>query len=180
MPHQDQPPFAAEADDTPLANELPHADAVPLSPERRRAITDIAVAALICLAAIAYWAWDRPTTLAVTPASNASTPAMPASPPASPFSAPDSSKAEANVLNNQGAALYAAQNYTDAEALFRKAIAIDPNGALGFCNLGAVLTSEKHYDEAIAMLQHALQLDPTLKLAQNNLAWALQEKARSK
>jgi hypothetical protein len=38
-----------------------------------------------------------------------------------------------------------------------------------------VLTSQGKYDEAIATLHRAIALDPSLKLAQNNLAWAIEE-----
>ena len=130
--------------------------------DRRRALTDIVVAACICMAAIAYWTWDRSSTEVAAPV------------PPQPVATSQSS----NNWNEQGAALYNAKNYPAAEALFRKAIAAAPNQALGYCNLGAVLTSQGKYDEAIGALHHAMALDPLLQLAQNNLAWALEERGK--
>jgi tetratricopeptide (TPR) repeat protein len=85
-----------------------------------------------------------------------------------------------DTLNDLGTALYNGKNYPAAEALFRKAIAADPDQALGYCNLGAVLTSQGKYDEAIAALHRAIDLDPSLELAQNNLAWAIGERNKLK
>jgi tetratricopeptide (TPR) repeat protein len=138
--------------------------------DRRRALTDIVVAACICMAAIAYWAWDRSSTEAAAPV-----PIAAAQPVASH---PVPTSQSSNSFNNLGSALYNAKNFPAAEALFRKAIAADPSQALGYCNLGAVLTSQKKYDEAIVALQRAIALDPSLKLAQNNLAWAIEERKK--
>jgi tetratricopeptide (TPR) repeat protein len=140
--------------------------------ERRRALTDTVVAACICMAAIAYWTWDRSSTETAAPVP------MAAVQPVTPQ--PVASSQSSNTLNDQGAALYNAKNYPAAEALFRKAIAVDPNQALGYCNLGAVLTSQGKYEEAIAALHRAITLDPSLKLAQNNLAWAIGERNKLK
>jgi tetratricopeptide (TPR) repeat protein len=140
--------------------------------DRRRALTDIVVAACICMAAIAYWTWDRSSTEAAAPVPI--TAVQPAT------QQPVATSPASNTLNDQGAALYNAKNYPAAEALFRKAIAVDPNQALGYCNLGAVLTSQGKYDEAIAALHRAIALDPSLKLAQNNLAWAIEEREKLK
>jgi tetratricopeptide (TPR) repeat protein len=140
--------------------------------DRRRALTDIVVAACICMAAVAYWTWDRSSTAAAAPVPIA------AVPPVTPQ--PAATSQSSNTLNDQGAALYNAKNYPGAEALFRKAIAANPDQALGYCNLGAVLTSQGKYDEAIAALHHAVALDPSLQLAQNNLAWAIEERKKLK
>jgi hypothetical protein len=41
------------------------------------------------------------------------------------------------------------------------------------------LIAQRRYDEAIAALRTASTLDSTLALAQNNLNWALEEKAKN-
>ena len=138
--------------------------------DRRRALTDFVVAACICMAAIAYWTWDRFSTEAAVPVPVAAV--QPVTPQ------PVATSQSSNTLNDLGSALYNAKNYLAAEALFRKAIAADPNQALGYCNLGAVLTSQGKYDEAIAVLHRSIALDPSLKLAQNNLAWAIEERKK--
>jgi tetratricopeptide (TPR) repeat protein len=139
--------------------------------DRRRAVTDIVVAACICMAAIAYWTWDRSSIQAAAPVPVAA---------AQPAAQPAATNQSGDTLNNLGSALYSAKNYPAAEALFRKAIAANPNQAVGYCNLGAVLTSQGKYDEAVAVLHHAIALDPSLKLAQNNLAWAIEERKKLK
>ena len=140
--------------------------------EKRRALTDVVVAVCICVAAIAYWTWDRISTAAAAPAPAATV--QPVAPQ------PVATVQTSNLLNDRGTALYNSKNYPAAEALFRQAIAADPNQALGYCNLGAVLTSQGKYDEAIVALRRAIALDPSFKLAQNNLAWAVKEREQSK
>jgi tetratricopeptide (TPR) repeat protein len=140
--------------------------------DRRRALTDIVVVACICMAAIAYWTWDRSSTETAAPVPIAAV--QPVTPQ------PAGTSPSSDTFNDLGSALYNAKNYPSAEALFRKAIAADPNQALGYCNLGAVLTSQGKYDEAIAALHRAIALDPSLKLAQNNLAWAIEERKKHK
>lgn len=138
-----------------------------LSEEDKRTRLDFALAICICLAAAIFWFWDG------TPASSNTTAQT-----APRTAAPGSSLADS--YNNQGSQLYRAGDYAGAEALFRRAIAADPQGALGYCNLGAALIPQQKYDEAIAALQRSITLDPTSTLARNNLKWALDEKAKHK
>lgn len=135
------------------------------SKEDRYTRIDFALAICICLAAAVFWFWDsRPggNTTVFQPAPRPSAPA---------FNLSDG-------YNNQGSQLYRAGDYAGAEVLFRKAIAADPQGALGYCNLGAALIPQQKYDEAIAALQRSIALDPSSTLARNNLKWALDEKAK--
>ena len=125
---------------------------------------DVLVAVCICAAAVLYWTWDNRTSPIPAPA-----------PP--PVIAP-AQRALSDELNNDGSRLYAAANYSEAEARFRKAISANPQSALGYSNLGAVLIPQRRYDDAIAALEKAIALDPSLALARNNLAWAQQEKAK--
>jgi tetratricopeptide (TPR) repeat protein len=65
---------------------------------------------------------------------------------------------------------------TDAEAAFRKYLAIQPASADGRASLGVLLLAEGHHREAIPELEEAIQIDPTMTEARKNLASAyLQE-----
>jgi len=136
--------------------------------EWSRRTVDYVLAGCLCLAALGYWSWN--SFAPGTSPAGANISATPAPQPAAP--------SESDQLNTQGAQLYANHQYAPAEALFRKAVALNPNSALGFCNLGAVLVSEGHYDEAITALRRSLELDPNFTLARNNLNWAIEEKAK--
>ncbi len=157
------PEFAAAEPAQPIsspARPAPYAD-------QKRTRLDFALAAGVCILALIFWLWDhKPIPGDVLP------------PPSPQLTTPQPSAAD--ILNNQGTQLFRAGNYASAAILFRKAIAADPQGALGYCNLGAALIPQHKYDEAIALLQHALVLDPDLLLARNNLKWAQDEKAKQK
>jgi serine/threonine-protein kinase len=47
-----------------------------------------------------------------------------------------------------------------AEEAARRAVALDPNNALGHLFLGVVLSHERHFAEALASMQRARELDP--------------------
>jgi tetratricopeptide (TPR) repeat protein len=136
-----------------------------LSEEDKRTRLDFVLAICICIAAAIFWFWDS------IPAANTT-----ASQPTPRPSFLGSNLADG--FNNQGAQLYRAGDYAGAETLFRKAIAADPEGALGYCNLGAALIPQQKYDEAIAALQRSIALDPSSTLTRNNLRWALDAKAK--
>jgi len=136
-------------------------------PQDKRTIVDWILAACICLAAVFYWAWDHK-------------PANLPQPQAQPAAVTESQRALGDRLNNEGSRLYSASDFTGAEEQFRNAIAANPAGALGYCNLGAALIAEHRYDEAMAELRKAIALNPSLTLARNNLNWAVQEKAKAR
>jgi tetratricopeptide (TPR) repeat protein len=135
----------------------------PVAGERKHRQLDFILAGCICAVALGFWLLDPKPAPTPAPA-----PVSSAAPQVTP----------SGQLNNEGSQLYSADNFVAAEALFRRAIAADPNGALGYCNLGAALIGEKKYDEAIAVLQRAVALDPSFALARNNLNWALDEKRK--
>jgi len=149
-----------EIDSTPVISPAPEA------PEERRVILDLVLAACICLAAVGYWLWDTKTI-----------PAPPPKPAATLTTEPQ--RAPRDPYNDEGYRLFSAADYVGAEAQFRKAISANPKAAIGYCNLGAALIAQRKYDDAIAALRTASTLDPSLALAQNNLNWALEEKAKS-
>ncbi len=131
----------------------------------RRTLTDLVLGGCIFLVAAGFWFW------------NSGPMSAPVAPPAATAAAPQPRPSDS--FNNVGQQLFAAANYAAAEVMFRKAIAVDPDGALGYCNLGATLVEEHHYDEAITVLQRSVALDPSLTLARNNLSWALDEKRKA-
>jgi Flp pilus assembly protein TadD len=131
--------------------------------EDRRVILDLVLAGCICLAAACYWFWDTKTTPQLQP----------------PAAITEAKHITRDPFNDEGYRLFSASDYVGAEAQFRKAISSNPKAAIGFCNLGAALIAQRRYDEAIAALRTASILDSTLALAQNNLHWALEEKAKN-
>ena len=148
----------------PIVSEAAMPEEPPAPKQWSRSMVDYVLAGCLCVAALGYWTWNSATAPSAPATANA--PAAPAT------------SSESDRLNTQGAQLYAQKQYAPAEALFRQAIAVNPNSALGFCNLGAVLVSEGRYDEAIAVLERSVQLDPNFTLARNNLNWANEEKAK--
>ena len=60
--------------------------------------------------------------------------------------------------------------FVEAEACFRRAIALSPCHALAHNNLGWTLQKQGDSDRAAAFYQRALQLDPRLRIARRNLA----------
>jgi Flp pilus assembly protein TadD len=63
--------------------------------------------------------------------------------------------------------------YDQAEASFRRALAIDPNNGLTLNYLGYMLADHNEkLDEALAMIQKAVQLDPQNYAYLDSLGWA--------
>ena len=58
------------------------------------------------------------------------------------------------------------------EALFRRAVALDPKLAKGFLELGILLSDQQRYQEAIQELRHAVRLEPDVAPAHYRLAQA--------
>lgn len=66
-----------------------------------------------------------------------------------------------------------ARRYDEAEADFRKVLAIDPNNALTLNNFGFMLADHGvKLDEALAMIRKAVQLEPTNYAYLDSLGWA--------
>jgi tetratricopeptide (TPR) repeat protein len=64
------------------------------------------------------------------------------------------------------------------EALFRRALALDPGLTKGFLELGILLSDQHRYQEAIQELRHAIRLEPDLAQAHYRLAQAYQRTAQ--
>lgn len=65
------------------------------------------------------------------------------------------------------------QKYDDAEAAFRKALAIDPNNPMTLNYLGYMMADhDRNLNEALAMIQKAVQLDPQNYAYLDSLGWA--------
>ncbi|HSY01602.1 MAG TPA: tetratricopeptide repeat protein [Acidobacteriaceae bacterium] len=66
-----------------------------------------------------------------------------------------------------------AKRYDDAEAQFRKVLAMDPNNALALNNFGFMLADHGiKLDEALTMIRKAVQLEPTNYAYLDSLGWA--------
>lgn len=66
-----------------------------------------------------------------------------------------------------------ARHYDEAEADFRKVLAMDPNNALTLNNFGFMLADRGvKLDEALAMIRKAVQLEPTNYAYLDSLGWA--------
>jgi tetratricopeptide (TPR) repeat protein len=66
-----------------------------------------------------------------------------------------------------------AKRYDDAEAEFRKVLAIDPDNALALNNFGFMLADHGiKLDEALTMIRKAVQLEPTNYAYLDSLGWA--------
>ncbi len=66
-----------------------------------------------------------------------------------------------------------AKRYDEAEADFRKVLAVDPNNALTLNNFGFMLADRGvKLDEALTMIQKAVKLEPTNYAYLDSLGWA--------
>ena len=68
------------------------------------------------------------------------------------------------------------RKFDEAEALFRRAIEINPNMIEAHINLGSTLQYSSRIDEAISAYQRVIQLSPDNSIVLYNLGSALQEK----
>ncbi|MDQ1592524.1 MAG: hypothetical protein QOG71_3151 [Pyrinomonadaceae bacterium] len=82
-------------------------------------------------------------------------------------------KINALDLALRGWEAHEAKDFHKAEALYRKAIEIDPERASSTYNLGIVLSDLKRYDEAEAAYRKAIEIDPNFAIAHNNLGYVL-------
>ncbi len=74
---------------------------------------------------------------------------------------------------NRALALQQAGQLDEAEALYRKAMTMNPNVALLYSNLGVVVYTQGRLEESIPLYKKAIKLDPTLSYALNNLGVSL-------
>lgn len=83
------------------------------------------------------------------------------------------------VLHNRLGVLYGrADRLDEAEQVFRRALALDPNYADAHANLASVYGRRGDLTAAIASLETALQHDPTNLLALKNLGFAYAQMGR--
>jgi tetratricopeptide (TPR) repeat protein len=71
---------------------------------------------------------------------------------------------------------YTAGRFQDCVYAAAEALRLQPGLAAAYNDMGACYGSMGKYDEEIAALRKALELQPDFPLAQNNLAWALDQK----
>src|SRR5262249_33059560 len=79
---------------------------------------------------------------------------------------------------NLGVVLAAVGRTTEAEATYRRGLALKPGMVDGHNNLGVVLEQTGRYDEAEASYRRAHELAPTLAHPLNNLGILLKESGR--
>lgn len=79
---------------------------------------------------------------------------------------------------NRALQLQQAGQLLEAEAAYRKAMAMNPNVALLYSNLGVVVYTLGRVDESIPLYKKAIKLDPQLSLAYNNLGVSLSAMSR--
>lgn len=76
-------------------------------------------------------------------------------------------------LLSEGVALHKNRRYTEAEGLYRQAVALAPNDPEAVSLLGLVLTKVDRLDEALRLLERAVELDPRRPTLRLNLAEGL-------
>jgi len=64
-------------------------------------------------------------------------------------------------------------DWAGAEREYRRALELDPNGAVGLTWYGWYLTSVKRFDEAVALRKRLVELDPLSVSANDFLGWTL-------
>jgi serine/threonine-protein kinase len=82
------------------------------------------------------------------------------------------------VYSRLGNALYWQQKYAEAEAAYRKAIALNPRYGGTYSNLGAVLNMQRRHVEAEAAARKAIALEPDYGTSYNTLGVALGNQGR--
>ena len=84
----------------------------------------------------------------------------------------------ATDYNNKAITAYNSQQYKDAEVLFKKAIALDPQYGEAYANLGALYAKFKDYNKAIKLYQTCIKIKPKYAGAYTNLGNALNKTSR--
>src|SRR5439155_1625469 len=75
-----------------------------------------------------------------------------------------------DALNGIAHSYESAGRISDAEAAYKKAIALRPDYWDGYNNLGVFYDGQSRFDEAVAQLQHAVELTPDNARVYLNLA----------
>jgi tetratricopeptide (TPR) repeat protein len=86
---------------------------------------------------------------------------------------PAAGSGDAVALNNRGLELYQKGKIDGAAALFRQALALNPDFPEALSNLGMVLDLQGKDEEAVADFDKALAIRPTDGVAESNLGLAL-------
>ncbi len=81
-------------------------------------------------------------------------------------------------LFQQGNAAQEAGKYSEAEAIWRRILEIEPKNAVAYYNLGNALYHQKKLDEAIAAYEKAIQLNPKNADIYYNLGIALRNQGK--
>lgn len=84
----------------------------------------------------------------------------------------------ARLLVTLGRSLLGLDEATKAEALLRRAAALDPKDASAYFTLGVALHVKGRLDEAMAAYRHAIRFKPGFAEAHYNLAYVLSQKGR--
>jgi len=96
---------------------------------------------------------DDPEALSVTPEELAAIVALP------PEEVPPADASYDDLLN-QGQAQEEQSNFEEAEALFRKALALEPQGSTALAHLGFIMLNRGETENARAVAEYAVALDP--------------------
>lgn len=73
----------------------------------------------------------------------------------------------------RGWALQQQRRFADAEAIYRRVLAGEPQNAAAWCYLGIALHDQRRFEESIATYRRALELQPDFPVALNNLGNSL-------
>ncbi|MBX3423599.1 MAG: glycosyltransferase family protein [Pirellulaceae bacterium] len=74
---------------------------------------------------------------------------------------------------SRGWKIHQQQRPAEAEQIYRRVIALQPNDANAWCYLGIALHDQRHYQQAVESYQRALQLQSKFPIALNNLGNSL-------
>lgn len=84
----------------------------------------------------------------------------------------EKAKAEAEALKNEGNNLMKSERYLDALDHYTRAIILDANNAVYYCNRAAAYSKLNNHEAAIKECQSALRIDPTYSKAYGRLGLA--------
>lgn len=73
----------------------------------------------------------------------------------------------------RGWAIHQQKRYAEAEAIYRHALAEEPDNPNGLCYLGIALHDQRRYEDAIDAYRRALKIQPNFPIALNNLGNSL-------
>ena len=84
-----------------------------------------------------------------------------------------SAPARADIWSAKGSAERVLRRHADAEASFRRGLALSPSNPEILNNLGVAVRAQKRFEEAVAIYREALRIDPTSGNTHANLGNAL-------